>query len=547
MPNKLFGHLYIALELRRLFPTGCHGQIYAEYIRIKYCLPSVFYVDWRPLGPLLLCIADPEVAAQPAVTTLTQTKDGTVKNIMKRILGNQNIITAHGAEWRALRNLFSPAFQPQHLIPLTDSVVDSCLTFCDILSEKAKSNDIFRLNDTTLRATVEMICGVIFGTDIACQTTMHPMTRLFLERIEMMPNAFFLWEDFRPLRRLKLAINKGRLDASINHEIDAYLARRRAEKDSCFNQPPTSRKFYGKDGTRSIIQLTLNTFEKERNILITDPAEMPDSLRVDVVDSVKAIIFAGYDATGATLCWIFYLLHRYPRVQAKLKQELDAVFPDSPEGTAAAIKADHFIIGNLPYTSAVIKETLRLFPPASGLRAGGQQTETLTDPRTGERFPMWPHCAVWPCAHMIHRNTRFYPEPLQFIPERWLRAETPFPESELLTSPAGKLAFRAFGRGPRACIGLELAMMQMRVVIALTARQFDFVPEYPGEMPDPQYPTPNSLVDEVSELNDYGRGIREKKVKRDHIEGHRMYMQLVMIGKPTGGAPGRVYLRNSST
>jgi cytochrome P450 len=413
---------------------------------------------------LILFIADPEVAAQPVITTLTQTKDSTVKKIMKQILGNQNIITAQGAEWRALRSLFSPAFQPQHLASLTDSVVDSCLTLCDILREKAQSSEIFKLNETTLRATVEMICGVVFGADIACQRTMHPMTRLFLERIHMMPNAFFLWEEVRPLRQLKLAINKKRLDASINREIDAYLTRR-ADKDDFFNesQSPGAEAWmpFGKDRTRSIIHLTLKTYEKEKNVIITNPGEMPDTLRVDIVDSVKAIIFAGYDATAATICWILYLLHRHPHVQARLQHELDTVFPLSSEATAAAIKANHHLVGNLPYTTAVIKETLRLFPPASGLRAGAQQTETLTDPRTGEEFPMWPHCAVWPCAHMIHRNTRFFPEPLQFIPERWLRDQTPFPDSELHTSKAGKDAFRAFGRGPRACIGSELAVMQV--------------------------------------------------------------------------------------
>jgi hypothetical protein len=89
-------------------------------------------------------------------------------------------------------------------------------------------------------------------------------------------------------------------------------------------------------------------------------------------------------------------------------------------------------------------------------------------------------------------------------------------------------------------------MIQVRVVLALTARQFEFVPEYPGEEPDPQYPTPSSVSDEVSEENEYGKGIRAKAVNRDHIEGHRMYMQLLMIGKPAGGAPGRVYLRKGS-
>jgi hypothetical protein len=86
----------------------------------------------------------------------------------------------------------------------------------------------------------------------------------------------------------------------------------------------------------------------------------------------------------------------------------------------------------------------------------------------------------------------------------------------------------------------------MRVVLALAARQFEFVPEYPGEAPDLQYPTPSNVMEEVSEASEYGKGIRAKTARRDHIEGHRMYMQLLMIAKPAGGAPGRLYLRDGS-
>lgn len=423
---------------------------------------------------MILYIADPEVAAQPSVTTLTSTKNATVERIMTKILGNRNIITAHGAEWRALRSLFSPAFQPQHITSLTDSVVESCLTLCQILREKAAGEELFKLNDVTLRTTIEMICSIIFGAHIACQRSMHPMTQLFLERIHMMPNAFFLWEDVRPLRELRLRTNKKKLDAAINGEIDLYLAQRRVDHMENPGGPESgrmeTRRPFGTDRSRSIIHLSLKTYEKERGMCITEPSDMPEELRGDVVDCVKAIIFAGYDATAATLCWAFYLLHRHPDAQRRLEEELDAVLPGPSEAAADAIKADHRLVGRLEYATAVVRETLRLFPPASGLRAGGRSAEAeaeaaaLASPGTGtgRRFPVWPHCAVWPCAHMIHRNARFFPRPLHFVPERWIRELTPFPEHDLLfTTKAGRDAFRAFGKGPRACIGSELAMLQV--------------------------------------------------------------------------------------
>lgn len=85
----------------------------------------------------------------------------------------------------------------------------------------------------------------------------------------------------------------------------------------------------------------------------------------------------------------------------------------------------------------------------------------------------------------------------------------------------------------------------MSVVLALTTRELDFIPEYPGESPDVQYPTPINVVDELDDSTEYGKGVREKRIRRDRIEGHRMYMQLVTIGKPVDGAPGRVYFRES--
>lgn len=222
--------------------------------------------------------------------------------------------------------------------------------------------------------------------------------------------------------------------------------------------------------------------------------------------------------------------------------ELDAVFP---LGTSVAerIKRDPYVINKLEYLTACIKETLRVFPPASTLRSLNPKFPvthtTFTDKRTGEEiFLEGTH--VWPAAHLIMRNKRFFPKPTHFIPERFIPNQTPFPEAELF-EPSGKYAYQPFSVGPRNCIGQELAMIEARIVLALTVREFDFILEYPGEKPDPQPPIPESTFAEMDESTEYGKALKNG-AKHTQLEGHRAWPVLKGTAKPIGGCPGRVKL-----
>lgn len=75
---------------------------------------------------------------------------------------------------------------------------------------------------------------------------------------------------------------------------------------------------------------------------------------------------------------------------------------------------------------------------------------------------------VWINNHTIHRRADLFPEPDSFIPERFLPAESPDRYQEI-----PKDAWRPFEKGPRNCIGQELALLEIRIVVALTIREFD--------------------------------------------------------------------------
>lgn len=173
--------------------------------------------------------------------------------------------------------------------------------------------------------------------------------------------------------------------------------------------------------------------------------------------------------TGTLLAWTIYELSRTPHALKAVRAEAYELF--GAELNVAKIR-DILVSGDgdkllhrMTYTAAVIKETLRLWPPASSARLTKSGAGLTVQTSTGQN-----HCLdgvlIYLCASIIQRDPKVYGETANdFVPERWLNgnAET-IPPS----------AWRPFERGPRACIGLELASLEARVVVALVAQRYDF-------------------------------------------------------------------------
>jgi cytochrome P450 len=173
--------------------------------------------------------------------------------------------------------------------------------------------------------------------------------------------------------------------------------------------------------------------------------------------------FAGHDSTSTTICYCYYLPSKNAEALASMRKEHDEVLRRDLSSAAEQLSSNASVLNKLPYTAAVIKGTLRLFPPASSMRLGRPDIE-LTD-RQGIRYPT-KGCHVWINHMALHRNPRCWPEPDVFKPERWLVS------SDHPLHPA-KGAWRPFEHGIRNCIGQTLAMVNIKTVLALTVREFD--------------------------------------------------------------------------
>jgi cytochrome P450 len=175
-------------------------------------------------------------------------------------------------------------------------------------------------------------------------------------------------------------------------------------------------------------------------------------------DQSMTLLIAGHDTTAAGLTWLFYCLARHPRIATLVHQELDAVLGGrEPEANDLA---------QLCYTERVVKETLRLYPPAIAVfmrqALADMEIAGYTLPRNG-LVQIYPYI----CQH----DARWFPEPENFDPDRFL------PELQRALPP---FAYFPFGGGPRVCIGYSFAMMEM-VLVAATLLQRLKVELAPGQ------------------------------------------------------------------
>lgn len=185
------------------------------------------------------------------------------------------------------------------------------------------------------------------------------------------------------------------------------------------------------------------------------------------ISLMKVFILAGHDTTSSTLCYIFYLLSCNPLALQRVRAEHDEAFGSDLKQTNAKISTNPHSLNQLPYTLAVIKEALRLFPVASSTRDGEPGFSLTQD---GKQYPT-EGLTVW-CTHQaMHREPQFWPQPDSFIPERWLVSD-----DDPLHPIKG--AWRPFEFGPRNCIGQELALLELKLVMVMTLRELNITASY---------------------------------------------------------------------
>jgi cytochrome P450 len=165
-------------------------------------------------------------------------------------------------------------------------------------------------------------------------------------------------------------------------------------------------------------------------------------------DEMITTFFAGHETTARTMTFMWYALATHPHVAEKLHAELDHVLSDRTP-TLDDLR-------RLPYALQIIKEVLRLYPPAPFYMRDAYAEDQLGEFNTGGR-------PVLMSPYYTHRHPDFWEDPLEFNPERWT------PEREANMHP---YAYHPFAAGQRVCIGNNFSLLESHILLALLAREY---------------------------------------------------------------------------
>ncbi|OQR68531.1 thromboxane-A synthase-like [Tropilaelaps mercedesae] len=165
----------------------------------------------------------------------------------------------------------------------------------------------------------------------------------------------------------------------------------------------------------------------------------------EVIDNALLVLVAGYETTSSSLAFITRLLVRFPEVQERLRQAL-------VKATENGTRFDFERLQGCQYLDAVIQETLRMYPPiysfTTRVAAKEKQYGDLTIPE---------NIAVFTSTCELHNNPDIFPNPTEFQPDRFL------PENRTADMA---FAWQPFGAGPRNCIGMRFAQMEIKITLA---------------------------------------------------------------------------------
>ena len=354
----LFGHIPILVKSAPEIPLDVHPHVLMTHIYRKFGLDAFFYLDnWPFTSYRQLIISDPAIAVQVAQTH-SLPKHPVLGDFVKHIVGPTSMLTLSGEEWKRSRAMFNPGFSSTHLMTLAGGIVDDTLTFCEVLSEHAKRGDIFLLEEAATRLTIDIIGRVVLDVELNAQKSDNELVSAFRHAISWTPKPSDInpFANLNPLRPI--------MTWWWQRQMNAYL-------DKMLHERFVSRKGAAlRKGRKPAIDLALDEYlaQHDGNAKVTDKA-----FRRQAIDNMSTFIFAGHDTTSSTICYVYHLLNLHPQCLAKVRQEHDDVFGADVSQAADLIRKTPNLINSLPYTLAIIKEVLRLFPAASTIRDGEKE------------------------------------------------------------------------------------------------------------------------------------------------------------------------------
>ncbi|XP_024912145.1 thromboxane-A synthase isoform X2 [Cynoglossus semilaevis] len=465
-PVPFFGNLF-------MFREGFFGPI-SDLIR-SHGRVCGYYLGHRPV----VVVADPDMLRQIMVRDFSSFTNRMAFSFAKKPI-TDCLLMLRNEHWKRVRSIMTPAFSAakmKEMVPLINTATDVLMKNLNVYAESGEAFDIHKCFGWF---SMDVIASVAFATQLDSQENQDDP---FVRHAQM----FFSFSYFRPLMLFFIAFpsimaplarfipNKGR-DQMNNFFINSIkkIVKQREE------QPPEQRR-------RDFLQLMLDARSSKETLSLeqfdtlnhTDelshmtqqaseqgntspPAQEPKPGRSsqrktitedEIVGQAFMFILAGYETSCNTLAFTCYLLALHPECQLRVQDEVDEFFSKYES-------LDYTNIQELKYLDMVISEVLRLYPPAFRF-----PREVSQDCVVGGQF--LPKGAILEIpAGFLHHDPEHWPEPEKFIPERFT------PEAKAGRHP---FVYLPFGAGPRNCVGMKLAQLELKMALVRLFNKFSVV------------------------------------------------------------------------
>ena len=369
----------------------------------------------------------PDYIKDVLVTNNQNFMKGLVLQRAKRLLG-EGLLTSEGDYHRRQRRLAQPAFHRQRIAAYADVMTGYGLR----MRERWRDGETRDISEEMMRLTLAIVGKTLFDADVESDAAdVGEAMSVVMELFETLTLPFFELLQKLPLPQLRRFDNaRVKLDRIIYRLIDD---RRRSGVDR-----------------GDLLSLLLLAHDEEG-----DGGQMSDE---QLRDEAMTIFLAGHETTANALTWTWYLLSQHREIEEQLHRELAEVLGSRPPGFAD--------VARLPYTEKVLAESMRLYPPAWAI--GRLST---VDCEIGG-YAVARRSLVLMSQYVMHRDERYYKNPVAFDPERWtMEARESRPQ----------FSYFPFGGGPWRCIGEGFAWMEGILLIATIAQQWQLrlVPHHP--------------------------------------------------------------------
>lgn len=340
---------------------------------------------------------------------------------VRQYLTGEGLVASTGELWRRQRKLMAPFFTPKGIRAYAELMIRDGVRLHERWDGLARAGTEVEIAEEMTAVTASIILKAMFSAE--GMESIHQMK----DAVETMI-SFVNWRTTGIWLPLWLPTSKNRrylaARALVHRTISELIAKRRGSDAEQWPDDLLSRLMLARDAETG--------------------AAMSESL---LRDEAITTFFAGHETTARTLTFTWYALASNPHVRQRLHAELDRVLDGRLPGVDD--------LRRLPYTLQVIKEVLRLYPPAPFYVRDAIEADQI------DGFEIPAGAGIMLSPYFTHRHPLFWDDPESFEPDRWTRE-----------GAAQTAAYHPFGAGPRICIGNNFSLLESHLLLAILAQRF---------------------------------------------------------------------------